>query len=90
MRHSFIQFSSVTGGMLVSFIVSHIDFRQFPIFLLSESSTVFSSSKRLESTNSFYMKFIFICSVFKNAIILFVCLSTILHQYCFYFLLGQK
>ena len=64
MRHSFIQFPSVTGGMLVSFIVSYIDFRQFPIFLLSESSTVFSRSKTLESTNSFYMKFIFICSVF--------------------------
>ena len=38
--------------MLVSFIVSSIDFRQFQNFLLSESSTVFSSSKSLELTNS--------------------------------------
>ena len=43
--------------MLVSFIVSSIDFRQFQNFLLSESSTVFSSCKSLEFTNSFFLWF---------------------------------
>ena len=52
MRHS-IFFSN--GEMLVSFIGSSLDFRQFQFFLLSKSLTVLSSSKSLELTNSFFL-----------------------------------
>lgn len=53
-----IQFSSVMGGILVSFTVSSIDYRQFQNFLLSESRTVSSSSKSLElKKKSFFFWF---------------------------------
>ena len=41
--------------MLVSFIESSIDFRQFQNSLFSESATVFSSAKNLKLANSFFL-----------------------------------
>ena len=47
--------------MLVSFIVSTIDFRPFQHFFFSESSTEFPSSKCLGLTNSFFLWFRSLC-----------------------------